>query len=241
MGARSPRWRVGWASVAVLAVALGGWGVKLLQVRMSVDSYAEHWAEPVGERGGLVYVALGDSAAQGIGASRPGLGYVGRLADRMRAETGRPVLVVNLSVSGAQIADLVDDQLPALLALPPDLQPDVVTVGIGGNDVLDYDREAFARLAAELTAALPASTVVADVPYFMHGSAERRATRAGDVLEEAALAQGLAVAPLHETMRERGWTTMVTDYAADWFHPNDTGHKVWADAFWPSVQEQLTR
>ena len=72
MGARSKRWRVGWASVAVLAVALGGWGVKLLQVRMSVDSYAEHWAEPVGERGGLVYVALGDSAAQGIGASRPG-------------------------------------------------------------------------------------------------------------------------------------------------------------------------
>ena len=25
---------------------------------------------------------------------------------------------------------------------------------------------------------------------------------------------------------------MLTDFAADWFHPNDRGSRVWADAFW---------
>lgn len=24
---------------------------------------------------------------------------------------------------------------------------------------------------------------------------------------------------------------MLTQFAADWFHPNDRGHHVWADAF----------
>ena len=239
MAARSRRSRVAWVSVAVLAVVLSWWGTKVWALRSSVESYAAYWSEPRGERGGLVYVALGDSAAQGIGASSPSRGYVGRLAERMRTETGRPVLVVNLSVSGAQIADLVRDQLPRLAALPPDLQPDVVTVAIGGNDVLDYDRPGFARDAAALTAALPPQSVVADVPYFMHGSVERRAAAAGVVLETAARAQGLAVAPLHDAQQARGSSAMLTDFAADWFHPNDRGHRVWADAFWPEVQRQL--
>ena len=239
MGARSRGWRVGWASTAVLGLVLGGWGTKVWAVRSSVDASARYWAQPQGEPGGIVYVALGDSAAQGIGASAPDRGYVGLLAERIRAETGRPVLVVNLSVSGAQIADLVGDQLPRLAALPPDLQPDVVTVAIGGNDVLDYDRPEFARLAQELVARLPADSVVADVPYFMHGDAERRAAQAGEVLEAAARGRGLAVAPLHDAQQARGASAMVTDFAADWFHPNDRGHRVWADAFWPSVQRVL--
>jgi lysophospholipase L1-like esterase len=33
---------------------------------------------------------------------------------------------------------------------------------------------------------------------------------------------------------------MFTLYAADWFHPNDRGYQVWADAFWLELQ-QLVR
>ena len=56
-----------------------------------------------GEPGDLVYVALGDSAAQGIGASTSDNGYVGLVADRLRERTGNPVLGVNLSRSGATV------------------------------------------------------------------------------------------------------------------------------------------
>jgi vancomycin resistance protein YoaR len=32
---------------------------------------------------------------------------------------------------------------------------------------------------------------------------------------------------------------MATDFAADWFHPNDRGHRVWADAFWAAMPSGL--
>ena len=73
----------------------------------SVRLYEEHWAQPHGVPGGLLYVALGDSAAQGIGASSPERGYVGLLAERLRETTGRPVELINISRSGAKIEEVV--------------------------------------------------------------------------------------------------------------------------------------
>ena len=214
-----------------LALALGlVWGVKITQVARSVDAHAEYWAEPRGGVGGLLYVALGDSAAQGIGASEPSAGYVGVLADRLRDATGGPVQVVNLSSSGARIRDVLDTQLPALADLGR--TPDVLTVAIGGNDIRAYDRETFAAEADQLTAALPAGTYVADGPYFMHGRWEVDAQQAADVLTTSAAAHGLRPVALHEALRAQGWQAMLTQFAADWFHPNDRGHRVWANAFW---------
>lgn len=224
-GAPSPRRGAG--RLAGLAL-LGLWAAKAVRVGCSVGRYADYWAVPRGEAGGLLYVALGDSAAQGVGASRPERGYVGLLAQRMRERSGRPVQVVNLSRSGARLADLVRDQLPRLA----ELSPDVVTVDIGGNDVIVYDAERFSRLVCELTAGLPAGAFVADVPYFMHGHWERRAAETGQVLAGCAEENGLCVVRLHDAEQARGPAAMLTDFAADWFHPNDRGHRVWADAFW---------
>jgi acyl-CoA thioesterase I len=217
---------------AVLLVAAGVWGVKLVRLASSIEGYRAYWAEPRGRPGGLVYVALGDSAAQGIGASRPDRGYVSLLAERMREQTGRPVQVVNLSSSGATIRDLLDTQLPRLLQL----RPDVVTVAIGGNDVRSYDPTRFSAAADELTAALPAGTLIADVPYFMHGGWEERSVQAGGFITAGARAHQLRLVGLHDALRDRGARAMLTDFAADWFHPNDRGHRVWADAFWTELK-----
>lgn len=223
------------AVLALLVVAAAVWAVKLVQVARSVDARAAYWSVPRGEPGGLLYVALGDSAAQGIGASAPGKGYVGLLADRLRDSTGRPVEVVNLSRSGARINDVLDRQLPALEAL--DREPDLLTVAVGGNDVRAYDSETFAREAERLAAALPPGAFLADAPYFMHGRWERDARQAADVLTDAATAYGLQPVALHEALRAQGWQAMLTQFAADWFHPNDRGHRVWADSFWSAIQD----
>ncbi len=215
--------------VALLVIAM--WGVKLWQLRASVSEYARWWDQPRGEAGGLVYVALGDSVAQGIGASHPDRGYVGLIAERLQELTGRPVQVVNLSRSGARVRDVVDEQLPLLAALHPDL----VTVGVGGNDIRDYDADRFERDVAGLVAGLPAGAVIADSPYFMHGSAQQHAGQAAAIVTRLAVQRGLLVAPLQETLRREGWQAMVTDFAADWFHPNDNGHRAWASAFWAVI------
>ncbi|MBW3639915.1 MAG: hypothetical protein KY451_08715, partial [Actinobacteria bacterium] len=82
--------------------------------QVGVDAYASAWKQPRGEPGGLVYVALGDSAAQGIGASSLQRGYISLVADRLAGSTGRPVQVINLSSSGARIRDVIEEQLPEL-------------------------------------------------------------------------------------------------------------------------------
>lgn len=219
-----------WPLLACAASAV--WWSRIRHVQAGIPRAADYWSVPRGEAGGLLYVALGDSAAQGIGASHPDRGYVGLLADRLRAATGSPVQVVNLSRSGATLQDVVDQQIPRLLQLSPDL----VTVAVGGNDMFHPAPERFDAAATELVTQLPAGTLLADVPYFMHGRWERAADRAARVLTLHAQQVGLTVVPLHATLRDLGWKAMATHFAADWFHPNDRGHRVWADAFWSAYQ-----
>lgn len=212
---------------ALLAAALVVWLVRLVQVQQGVERASEYWSQPRGDPGGLVYVALGDSAAQGVGASRPERGYVGLLADQLRADTGEPVLVVNLSVSGAKVADVVQTQLPRLEGL----DADIVTVAIGGNDVRGYSRERFSADVERLLDGLPRGSYVADVPYFMHGRWETSSAEAAGIVRAAAQEHGMIVVPLNDELRAEGLQAMLTQTAADLFHPNDRGHAVWARAF----------
>ena len=228
------------AALLAAVLVLGAvWAVKLAQVVLGARSNAAYWSQPRGETGGLLYVALGDSAAQAVGASDPQHGYVSLLADRLRDSTGRPVEIVNLSKSGARVKDVLDTQLPALAALGR--TPDVVTVAIGGNDVRAFDRDTFAREAERLAAALPEGTYVADAPYFMHGRWKRDAAQAAGLLRQEAADKGLSRVALYDALKAQGARAMFTQFAADWFHPNDRGHRVWADAFWREMSRDTAR
>ena len=221
---------------ALLALTLGLvgiWGVRLWHLQQEVDRYRRYWSMARGEPGGILYVALGDSTAQGIGASGPDKGYVGLIADRLRTAKGRPVQVINLSRTGARVDDVVADQLPKLAGLTPD----VVTVAVGGNDIRHYDAVRFRSDVDALIAGLPAGAVVGDVPWFMHGGTGRDSAEAAEYVTQVAESRGLPVAGLHEAMQRRGWASMLTDFSADWFHPSNRGYRIWADAFWEAVNK----
>lgn len=205
------------------------WVSRLLAVKRSVGRYASHWAgSGTAPAGSFALVALGDSSAQAIGASSPERGWVGLLAEHLRGVHGRPVHVVNLSRSGAVVADVLADQVPRL----GEHRQDLVVVGIGGNDVIGrWDAGTFAAQVDGLVAALPRQTVVADVPYFMHGEWQRRAAAAAEIVRTAAARRGFRVARVHDAMRSHGWWAMASHYSADFFHPNDRGYAVWAQAF----------
>jgi lysophospholipase L1-like esterase len=94
------------------------------------------------------YVAIGDSQTEGLwdGDDSVGLrGFADRLAEIV--DTHHPGLrYANLAVRGKRICDLLDDQLPKAL----EMQPDLVTVCIGMNDVTRpglYFDDALAELA----------------------------------------------------------------------------------------------
>ncbi len=88
------------------------------------------------------YLALGDSLAVGVGATRPAAtGYVARLYAALSAEdaTPRVATLQNLAVSGETSTSMVrSGQLAAALELIAAADPPVtlVTLDIGGNDLL---------------------------------------------------------------------------------------------------------
>ncbi|GGI45495.1 lysophospholipase L1-like esterase [Agromyces flavus] len=197
--------------------------------------HSKWWRDHAKVRGELLYVALGDSAAQGIGASRPDHSYVGVLARLIRDTTARTVRVVNLSVSGATVGLAVQDQLPKLAKY----RPDVMTVAIGANDIAHWDPEAFERDLATVLDAVPPHTLVADLPFFYFPQNERKVAVANDIVRRLVEARGLTLVRLHRETRLRGFRRMFTHFANDWFHPNDHGYRVWADAFRPPLLASL--
>ena len=70
----------------------------------------------------------------------------------------------------------------------------------------------------------------------MHGRWEDDAEQAAETVAKRARAHQLQVVSLHRAQRDRGAIAMLTDFAADWFHPNDRGHRVWADALWTELR-----
>ena len=88
-------------------------------MREDCAAFARHWQahnDQVLGQDGPLWVVLGDSTAQGLGAPSPDGGYVGQVLARLRAETGLPWRVLNLSASGSLTRDVVGAQLPRIPA-----------------------------------------------------------------------------------------------------------------------------
>jgi lysophospholipase L1-like esterase len=172
---------------------------------------------------GPLWLALGDSTAQGIGASAPDRGYVGQLRARLEARDGRPWRVVNASRSGARLRDVVTNQLGWLETLPS--PPDLVTCAAGANDVTwRPGRRGIVRDLHDLMDRLPSGTVIATLPK---GLGRRRTEALNDVIAARAPELGLVVADV--------WANTGAPYAGrlavDHFHPSDLGYARWATAF----------
>ncbi|CAG7605312.1 SGNH/GDSL hydrolase family protein [Leucobacter soli] len=199
---------------------------------------AAWWRERRTLPGEFHYLALGDSTGQGIGASTPGRSYVGQLAERIEEHLGAPIRVTNLCFSGATSYLCARDQLPRA-AGPLAAAPDLVTLDIGANDIADWDPVAYHRHLRLILDALPAHTVLGEVPCFHLPWNERKVGEANRILHRIAADRGLAVVPIHAATRARGLAGVLTEFAEDAFHPNDRGYEIWAETFWPFVRARV--
>ena len=85
-----------------------------------------------------VYMALGNSLAVGVGATVPALGYVRQFHEFLLDEEDDDLVLTNLGMSGETSSTFRGGQLTnALLTIAdPDTDVEVVTLDIGGNDLL---------------------------------------------------------------------------------------------------------
>ena len=208
----------------------GRWADGVTAMRADCVAFASHWRahnEQVLQAPGPLWVVMGDSTAQGLGAPSPDGGYVGQVLDVLRHRTGLPWQVLNLSASGSLIRDVLNHQMPLLPA-----SADLVTCGIGINDILyTGPGKLFADLRA-LLEAVPDNTVMLDLPVpagyaGLLGRASRPyVVRINRTLHEAAVARGLSVAEVSAHFLPP-WTGK---FASDCFHPSQDGYRDWTRA-----------
>jgi len=189
-------------------------------------------------------VILGDSTAVAVGAGSVENGYPHRLAAALATDLRRRVEVTVLAVSGARIADVRHSQLPRVAGL----QPNVVLIAAGGNDVTHLTNADDARrdlreviAGAESTGA---RTVVVGVPAM--GAIRRVAQplrwlvgllgrRYDDIWrEETVSAHAARVELAAET--EQPFTDDPQMFAKDGFHPSAKGYALWADVIEPVLR-----
>lgn len=206
--------------------------VALVWLAMSVGRYEKFWQAKAQESGELTYLALGDSAAQGIGASSPTRGYVGLIEKRLEQKTGKTFRVINLSKTGAKMSDYLKDQAPQI----KNIQADVVTIEIGANDIKAFNAEAFRTEFAQVLATLPDGAFVSNMPLFNSrpGSTANGKKASVIIQEEIAKFPSLVFVDLQKQTSEN---QSIFGFAPDLFHPNNFNYKHWADAFWARISE----
>jgi len=183
----------------------------------------------------LQYLVLGDSTAVGEGGT-----YANGIAvatARHLAAAGRRVVMKNLGVSGARMADVAREQLPRL----DGFAPGIVLIAAGANDVThltpagSVDRD-LRRAIAALVAANPGVRIVLTgapdmstpprIPWLLRGLAGWRSNVLNRVFRKMAERDGVTFAPIAEQtgpLFERDKTL----FDSDQFHPNDRGYATW--------------
>jgi lysophospholipase L1-like esterase len=178
--------------------------------------------------GAFRLVALGDSAAVGVGADDPMDGFVGRIATYVESVTGRPVHISNVSVNGATAADILRDQLPQV-----DLDgADLVIVSHDSDLTSGVSVERYRDNVAAVVERLPADrTVYSDIAPLPG------ADRFQPVLAEVTDAHGIARADVRAIFDGKGRRLDIFSWLPP--HLNSRGYYYWFLAFQPAVDDVL--
>lgn len=195
--------------------------------------------------GALHVVWLGDSTTTGVGTS-----FERSMAARVAAGlTAGPVEVTVLGRSGAQVHEVIDEQLPELDDVVRPGQDTAVLISVGANDVTALTRIATFRsryrtLVDVVEATVPdARVVLVGIPDL--GTAPRllpplrqlaglRAARLDRAIEEIARERRVH----HVDLVARTSDAFGSDpglFSEDEYHPDGEGHRVWAEAVLASL------
>jgi lysophospholipase L1-like esterase len=180
------------------------------------------------------YVAIGDSQTEGLWDGDDAVGVLG-FADRLATmlDSLYPGLqYANLAIRGKLLNDVLKEQVPAALAM----QPDLITVCAGMNDVIQPGLS-FGRALAELDfvyAALAGSgatvvtTTFPNVAQFLPFGrvVSGRLARINFAIRAAAARYGFRLVDLYNAASMRDWDT----WSIDRVHASTKGHMLFAAA-----------
>lgn len=183
----------------------------------------------------LTLVVIGDSTGAGLGAARREDSYPVLLA-RLLGEHYSVRLHV-LARPGVRMADARE-----LATKVNRLEPDIVLLGVGGNDAIHLTPlsrvESVARDTISLSQAAGADVVVAlgpsmdapAIPRPLRDAAAWRCRQVNAAIRRAARGTGAVVVDLHAEIGDAFRRDPERLYSADLFHPSSRGYALWAGA-----------
>jgi lysophospholipase L1-like esterase len=195
----------------------------------------------------IKYLALGDSYTIGTGASSPARSWPAIVATRLAQQTGGQVELTNPAINGFTTQDLIEEELPQVGRLKPDL----ITILIGVNDLVrertpEAYRTSLVRIYDEVEKerAVHGRVFAVSIPNWSmvpaareYGDPEqiRHLTDAfNDVAREEAMARGFGwidiTAASVSGLGSPGWIS------ADGLHPGDRQYAAWAEVILYAVR-----
>ncbi len=199
------------------------------QIGEQIAPYTKWWntsnKQALGSDGKLL-VVVGDSAALGIGASKPENGY-SELVRQHLETNGEKWRVIVLAQSGAKAKNALREYLPTL----EKLEPDLVISCIGSNDVFwSLATRSLIEKMERIVNALPQASVIGKL-----AGASPRAKIVNAKLKQFAKDRRL---PICDPWRVKG-VSGKDRVASDNFHPNDYGYELMASAFIEAINSRV--
>jgi lysophospholipase L1-like esterase len=194
------------------------------------------------------YLALGDSLAAGFGAIPATQGYVYLLYQGGVFDQATNTIFANAAVPGATSAHVLAFQVPQAVNI---FQPHVVTISVGGNDLLLILRGADAatvlnnfqanltQILGTLRFRLPTARIIIgnqyDIPEITAEvpGADQIIAAFNAIIAGVALATGARVADVFTAFQGRTGLLLVERHGASGteVHPTNAGYRVMAQAF----------
>lgn len=195
----------------------------------------------------IKYMIIGDSTSAGQGADyEKGIAI---LTSRHLAKSYR-VEMLNTSISGAQIKDLLKDQIPVV----KEYKPDLLLIAVGANDVirlanpwkvkreLDLMINQLLNIHLDMKIVLTASPDMGSVPRFPQPLREIMG-RSTFVINKAFYSvikkYNLTLAPIAEKTGPL-FKKDPSLFAFDRFHPNEKGYMTWVPVLNEALDQAIT-
>lgn len=186
----------------------------------------------------FVYVAIGDSTVEGVGASDSSRSYPALVFEKIK-QGKKGAYFYNLGKGGATIKDVVELQLTKAV----ELKPDLITISVGANDLrnrtkLRHFEKDFLELIKTLKEKTKAEIIISNIPdvsvapslsmlvKFLSRFVTGRLNR---IINEHAKQFRCILIDIYTGSKIYGrkHTGLIS---ADGLHPSDKGYALWANA-----------
>ncbi len=205
-------------------------------------------AVKLGSGSPLTYVVMGDSTVAGEGASSPSTG-IANLTAQFLAKN-HTVTLVNLAIAGARTKDVLSGQLSKATAL----KPNVVLLSVGANDVthvasagkvrsdLQAVVDKLIQTNCNVKIVLTGAPDMGAIPRFaqpLRSIAGLETNHLNGVFTQVTRTNHLTFAPIAQKTGPL-FRANSSLFAADKYHPNDAGYRLWEPILEDSLQQALT-